>query len=117
MSSFWSNIKLSDYFNNQINSRSAVSSFLNQKIDKENVILDFSDINFISRATAHELLSSVDKFANRGVKITFTNLNSQVESIIDKVDASRKDSFKKATFVNRISFSSEKEFNNFLLSL
>ncbi len=109
-----SNIKLSDYFDNQLNSRFSVRSILS-KIKNEDVIIDFININFISRSAAHELLYSVDKFAEKGVKIIFKNLNTEVQQMLNKVDSCKNTNNKYATYVNKIFFDSEKKLDDFFL--
>lgn len=56
----------------------------------EIVELDFRDINFISRSATHQLITVANTLQNRGSNITFSNLESTVETLIQKVSESMK---------------------------
>jgi anti-anti-sigma regulatory factor len=110
-------IIVSEIFENKINSRSSVELLFNQLIDVDKVIIDFKSIEFISRAAAHELVVNIEKHQSRGVDVTLKNVDSAINKMLDAVNVSRKSNAKKATFVQRLTFSTEQEFNAFLLSI
>jgi anti-anti-sigma regulatory factor len=109
-------IQLSSLFNEKINGRSAVK-LLFQKIEHNRyVVFDFSNIIFISRAAAHEMAILLEEYQKKGFYISLRNISPHVNQMLDTVSESRKVDFKKATFVKRLQFSSEREMKNYLLS-
>lgn len=101
----------------QINSRFSVSDLLKNAGASNHAIIDFKDITFISRSAAHQLLTEIETLQNKGVEITFKNLSPEAEVMLNQVSASRRTNYKRATFVNRRSFASEQELDDFLLAL
>ncbi len=65
---------------NTISSRDVVINFLPiiKKNLKNSIVFDFSDINFISRSAAHELIKLKTKYFN----ITFSNLADEVSEML-----------------------------------
>lgn len=108
-------IKVLNITGNQINGRSIVSSLFVEKADK--YVLDFTDVFFISRSASHELLTTIDNLKDRDVEVKLTNLSLSVKRMIKRVDVSRKSGEKLATLVNRLSFKSSTELDNFILSI
>jgi anti-anti-sigma regulatory factor len=53
------------------------------------VYLDFSDIEFISRSAAHELLQLKDSFAEVNKSVYFINLPTPVEQMLEVVAVNR----------------------------
>ena len=109
-------IKLSSLFNEKINGRSSVKLIFRQLEDIKSVIFDFSDIVFISRAAAHELVLLLEDYQKRGFTFSLKNVSADVNQMLNIISESRKVDFKKATFVKRLHFRSEKEMKNYLLS-
>lgn len=78
-----------------ISSREIITEILEKKISAENaqtIILDFSDIKFISRSAAHEFLLLKERFNNkRSYKktIDFINMENSVAEMIRIVAANR----------------------------
>jgi hypothetical protein len=50
--------------------------------------VDCAGIRFVSRAFAHEILCLVRDYLGRGARITLINLDSQVETMLNKVQSS-----------------------------
>lgn len=65
---------------NTISSRDVVKSFLPiiKKYPKNSIVLDFSNIDFISRSAAHELIKLKTKYFN----VTFSNLADEVSEML-----------------------------------
>jgi len=72
-----------------------VAEILEAKIKETNaelVILDFSDIKFVSRSAAHSLLLLKDKFKNKLLykkEVSFANANDDVSKMLRMVAANR----------------------------
>jgi hypothetical protein len=109
------NIELSKHFENQINSRTSISSFLKEKITTKNVILNFQDIEFVSRACAHEILAFLDLFSPLNIRIQNTSL--EVQEMLNTVKKSKKSNIKIATTVNRITFNSDLDLYSYLQAI
>lgn len=111
------NIVLSDKFLNQINSRASIFAILNRLKRNKHYSIDFKDIDFISRAAAHELVSLQSKLLNRDIDVTYINVSNNVNLMINRVEESKKTNTKNATFVKHLTFKDESELNNYLLTL
>lgn len=98
----------------QISSREAVRVFFSF-IPKASILsIDFLDVEFISRAAAHELLLQCETLQTKGVNIRFRNLNESLTKMIDIVSSSKKTGVKKATFVNWLTFENESQLDRYL---
>ncbi|WP_016777416.1 STAS domain-containing protein [Anaerophaga thermohalophila] len=111
------NIKLSKYFFNQINSRSSIDLVIKRLKKGRNYSVDFSDIDFLSRAAAHQLVSLQNKLSNEGIDLTYVNVSNHVNSMIEKVEKSATNSVKHATFVKYLNIREESELKNFLMQV
>ena len=80
-------IKLSSLFDGNISTRAAVSLIDHQMNPKaKKVILNFSNIDFISRSFTHELLRFIDK---NDREIELIHIQSQVKTMLKMVKASK----------------------------
>lgn len=108
-------IDLATYFNEQISSRASIDAIFSNRISEDCYYsIDFKNINFISRAAAHELITWFNVLSDKGIDLTLMNLSIQVKNMLDIVGESRKSNVKKATFVEHLNFESEKELDDFL---
>jgi|SRR5690554_681810 len=111
------NIKLSKYFFNQINSRSSIDLVI-KRLKKEGIYsVDFGDIDFLSRAAAHQLVSLHNKLSNEGIDLTYVNVSNTVNSMIEKVEKSTTNSLKHATFVKHLNITEESDLKDFLMQV
>jgi len=111
------NIKLSKYFFNQINSRSSIDLVI-KRLKKEGIYsVDFGDIDFLSRAAAHQLVSLQNKLSKEGIDLTYVNVSNHVNSMIEKVEKSASNNEKHATFVKHLNFKKESELKDFLIQV
>ena len=63
-----------------------------KKTDTESVILDFSDVKFVSRSAAHALLVLKERLGSRVSnmkKISFVNVNNDIADMLRVVAANR----------------------------
>ncbi|ERM80133.1 hypothetical protein P872_14540 [Rhodonellum psychrophilum GCM71 = DSM 17998] len=109
-------IALSKIFDKQVSSRSAVDSVFSGISGVHHIVLDFSSIEFISRSAAHQLICAVDQLQNSRITVEMISLFPDVIQMINKVRQSIKSPKKLATHVEFVSFSSEKEMEDFVLS-
>jgi anti-anti-sigma regulatory factor len=109
-------ITLSDLFDKQVSGRSAIDSIFSDINDTYHLVLDFSTIEFISRSAAHQLVTIVDQLQKNRVTVELISVNPAVLKMLKKVRQSVKKPVKLATYVEFISFSSEKEMEDFILS-
>lgn len=68
-----------------VSSRDAIQRMLEQHSSTEEVVLDFQNVEFISRSVADELVHQKEK---RNIK--FINLNSSIEDMIQLVSMRKK---------------------------
>lgn len=76
------------------------------------VSLDFKEVDFISRAAAHELCYNIKAFQNKQTNIVFKNMKEDLTEMIDVVKKSS--SKPKTPFLIRHYVSNSKEFNSLL---
>ncbi|MHA7131831.1 STAS domain-containing protein [Algoriphagus namhaensis] len=110
-------IQLSTLFDNQISGRSAVDSIFSSLEGVHHFILDFSSIRFISRSAAHQLISTMDLLQKNRVTVELLSLDPEVERMLSRVRKSIEKPTKLATYVEFLSFSSEKEMEKFMMSI
>lgn len=109
-------IKLAKVFDKQISGRSAVNAVFSELNGVHHLILDFSDIQFISRSAAHQLISCVERAQQERISVETPFQSQSVSEMLQKVKISIKNPKKLATYVEFLTFSSEKEMDDFLLS-
>lgn len=81
------NIKLRDIFGPTLSTRQAVKVIVDRiPADAKEVVIDFSEISFISRSFAHEFLRLQE---NSAVPMKTANVCGEVEQIIALVSKSR----------------------------
>lgn len=118
MNKITKHIGLSTYFDEQISNRASIDSIFKTQIEEKYIYsIDFKDISFLSRAAAHELITWLNLLSERGIELTLMNLTLPVKDMLDAVKESRKYNMKKATFVEHLSFETENELDDFLLSV
>lgn len=109
--------KLSDFFAENISNRESVRLVFGKIPQTDSVTIDFTDIKFISRAAAHELAVLLENYQNKGNSISLVNVSPEVNKMMETVADSRNVDYKKATFIERITFSTENELDSYLLSI
>jgi len=57
--------------------------------DSNQIILDFSQVYFISRSVADELLNMMDEIANQNIEIKFANISPELERFLSVVRKSK----------------------------
>ena len=103
---------------NSIKSRDAVRSFFNHLEEANEVTVNFSKIEFLSRTAAHELLLIQEKLSSKGVDVSFLNVDPEINKMLELVKKS-KGREKKAgfRFVKWLNFESEEKYQDYLLQL
>lgn len=83
---------LSEKFNNSISTRIAVENlFKNIKTDE--LIIDFSDISFISSSAAHQMVIEIRLLEQRNINVKCENMNPDVSRMIELSKTDRKNLF------------------------
>lgn len=70
---------------NRILGRDAVKQIFISDHNSKNLILDMKNIEFLSRAAAHELIFQKEKMDSEGQNLVFKNIRSEVSKMIDSV--------------------------------
>lgn len=109
-------IALRDIFDVQLSGRSAVDSIFTDLSGVHHLVLDFSSIEFISRSAAHQLLSRVDRLQSERISVEIVSASPEVSRMLSRVRQSIENPKKLATYVEILTFSSEKEMEDFVLS-
>lgn len=84
-------IKIAEVLAPIMSSRDVVDNLLApiRKADIQSVVLDFTDVDFISRSAAHELLLLQEEFHQKRRELSFENTNSDISQMIRTVAANR----------------------------
>lgn len=83
---------LSEKFNNSISTRIAIENlFKNIKTDE--LIIDFSDISFISSSAAHQMVIEIRLLEQRNINVKCENMNPDVSRMIELSKTDRKNLF------------------------
>ena len=101
-----------------LKSRSAVRSFFQISGNVETVKVDFAKIEFLSRTAAHEILVMQNSLSSKGVDISFLNVGTQVNQMLELVKKSLgKEKQAGFRFVKWLNFENEKKYEDYLLQL
>ena len=82
------NIVLSEKFLKQINSRASIYAVVSKLKRNKHYSIDFKNIDFISRAVAHELVSFKSILLDRRIDVTYINVPLNINMMIQKVEES-----------------------------
>ena len=96
--------------------RDAVKQMFITKVVNNELILDMRNIEFLSRAAAHELIFQKEKLDNTGQNLILKNIKLEVSRMIDSVRHSFKKDKSQSNFreVTIYDFDSEKELEEFI---
>lgn len=83
---------LSEKFNNSISTRIAVENLL-KNIKTDELIIDFSDISFISSSAAHQMVIEIRLLEQRNINVKCENMNPDVSRMIELSKTDRKNLF------------------------
>lgn len=105
-------IEVAKFLASNIGSRDIVDVLQDQILNSNSslVILDFKNVNFVSRSAAHEFLLIQEKLRQEHKEIIFNNLNNDISEMIRVVAANRA-----APKSNKSEFNPEKTDINTLL--
>lgn len=110
-------IRVRDLFSENISSRDAIALLFNRKFEPEqNIIIDFSDVVFITRSATHQLLKEIERVEERfKCKVTIESPADEVSCMLRIVKESLVHSIKQKSEVYQVSFSTSSELNQFLM--
>ena len=80
------NIKLHSLFGSIVSTRQAVTEIRINMNEQRSSILDFAQVNFVSRSFAHELLRLIDS-SNDSIELI--NVSPEIQKLVDLVDQAR----------------------------
>jgi anti-anti-sigma regulatory factor len=103
---------------NSLKNRSSVKSAFENISYADLIKVDFRGIEFLSRTAAHELLKIKEVLNSKKIDVSFLNLSDQVGKMLGLVEASyTKSKNADFRFVKWLSFQSEDQYNEYLLSI
>lgn len=105
---------LSEKFSNSISTRTAVENLFKNLIADE-LIIDFSDINFISSSAAHQVVIEIKRLEDRKISVKCENLNSDVCRMMELSKTDRKNLFTLTPFIKHSVINSELDLEKLLL--
>lgn len=82
-------IKLSEIYEKNVTSRASISSIIEKyRLSSDlKITFDFSQINFLSRSAAQQLILERDYFVNKNIKFEFTNIEFQVNKMLELAES------------------------------
>lgn len=99
-----------------LKNRDAVRSAFRNAFEYNIIWVDFAHIKFLSRTAAHEILTIKKSLNEEDIDVSFANLSSQVNEMLDLVENSSnlpKDA--DFRFVKWLSFKNQEDYKNYLL--
>jgi anti-anti-sigma regulatory factor len=108
-------INLFDIYGHIVSSRASISVLLEKHTSKSdfNVVINFDKIHFLSRSSAQQIVLVKKQFENNNIKISYINIPFEVNKILELAEQTR---IRKKIDVTEKDFSSNKEFEEFLLA-
>ncbi len=102
-----------------VNTRGALSTLLSkiQLQEKSTLVVDFSDVEFISRAFADELVKKREEWQQKGIKVILQNVGENVLNMLNAVARTQQAKKRNTEEVQVIHYSELSALDDFLLSL
>lgn len=110
--------ELSKHLSRHISCRAAVLNLFNLQFDKADVlILDFEEIEFVSRAAAHQFLLERKRLKQEfDISMEYKNVNSIILELFEIVEKSS-NSKRSVKEIKSLEFSSTSDLSKFLLTV
>ena len=110
-------IQLNSYFNRSISTRAAIQNLFSfDKTEAEEIIFDFSGINFVSSSASHQFYLEVKKLESLNTTISFINVIPDVEKMLVLAKSDRKNIFT-VQKIEHLNITTDKELSQFLLQV
>lgn len=110
-------VQLISHFDRSISTRAAVQNLFSfDKRGVEEIVFDFSGIHFISSSASHQFILEVRELAKHNISVSYTNISSDVERMLELAKTDRKNIFTVQN-VRHFNVLSNKDLSNFLLGV
>jgi anti-anti-sigma regulatory factor len=110
-------IHLNSYFNRSISTRAAIQNlFTFDKTEAEEIIFDFSGINFVSSSASHQFYLEVKKLESQDKTISFINVIPDVDKMLVLAKSDRKNIFT-VQKIEHLNVTSDKDLSQLLLQI
>jgi len=107
-------IILSSKFNRSISTRAAIENLFKNLIADE-VVIDFSDIYYISGSAAHQIITEIKFLEKKNVKVSCEHMNDDVSRMLELSKTDRKNIFTVPSFIKHSVVRSESDLSELLL--
>lgn len=111
-------IILQEKFGETLNTRENVNDLFSQLksslSNKKNIVLDFTDVTFMSRSFADQLVKVIN---SSNFQIELMNMNLDIQEMYRIVQKTQKDNNRKTYNVPILRFSTQKQLENYLWSI
>lgn len=94
-------IILSTKFDRSISTRSAIEELF-KNLSVTEMILDFSDIDFISSSASHQLNLEIARLSKNGICVDLENLNENVKRMLELTKKDRSNIFTVSSFKHSV---------------
>lgn len=110
-------VQMSSHFNMTVSTRAAVQNLFKlskRKIDE--LIFDFSGIQFISSSASHQFVLEVRELEKQSIPVTIINMNKDIETMLELAKTDRKNIFTIQN-IKHLNVTSKKDLSNLLLEV
>lgn len=110
-------IHIRDFFSESISSRDAIAMLFNREfLPNQEVVLDFTNVEFITRSAAHQLLKEIQRIEEFFMcKVNLCCCSTEVQKMIDIVRSNRITELSPSSEVKQVYFKTSAALNEFLL--
>jgi len=110
-------VNLKSYFDHSISTRVAVQNlFRFENSEAEEIIFDFPGISFVSSSASHQFCLEVKKLVSQDKSVSFVNVISDVEKMLELAKTDRKNIFT-VQKVEHLNIKSENDLSELLLQV
>lgn len=110
-------VNLKSHFDRSISTRVAVQNlFRFDKRDIEEVVVDFSEIHFVSSSASHQFHLEIKELEKNNIKVSVINVLSDVERMLELAKTDRKNIFT-VQDVQHFNITSDKDLSTLLLQV
>jgi anti-anti-sigma regulatory factor len=109
-------IKLNEVCTEYLNSRTLIQNAFTHSVTSP-LVVDCDGVELISRAAAHELVTLLSSYEEKGIMVDLINMNLEVSSIVNIVKSSILTNKRNRSLLRKLTFSTSEELNDYILAI
>ncbi len=109
-------VDLGIFISRLISSRDIIDVLFNSvPSTSKTLVLDFKDVEFITRSAAHQLILKINEFkVNKNLIVQLINKSDTIDQMLEIVKNDSSNANRKSPKITRLKFNSQEEFDQFL---